>query len=195
MACGLLLPNLSARATLQPASLLQAGEGRQDCRTESMLRQHVFTCRCREGIHIFESCWGTQSEAVCNPCCNSARGYDRDDCCPDGCSEEWLRSIHYYDLNKEAGIDFLVTSDLRGMLTVKISEKHPMAKFFQKKMFFLLNRRLFSSWYLYSSYRPVIVKGKSTQSGTDIPDNGGTHIMKLIAISHMGRRKSEYSTF
>ena len=45
-----------------------------------------------------------RSEAVCNPCCNGARGCDRDDCNPDGYTDVVLRSI----LNKEDGMDFLV---------------------------------------------------------------------------------------
>ena len=60
---------------------------------------------------VFEGaeCVNCKAEAGYNPYCDGVRCYDKEDYLPEGYTEDELRSV-YYDLNQEAGIDYLVES-------------------------------------------------------------------------------------
>lgn len=65
----------------------------------------------RKEEFVFEGaeCVNCKAEAGYNPYCDGVRCYDKEDYLPEGYTEDELRSI-YYDLNQEAGIDYLVES-------------------------------------------------------------------------------------
>ena len=65
----------------------------------------------RKEESVFEGaeCVNCKAEAGYNPYCDGVRCYDKEDYLPEGYTEDELRSV-YYDLNQEAGIDYLVES-------------------------------------------------------------------------------------